>query len=153
VISQYSPSPRQSLAPSGRRLVTTTLAAAALLALAGCGGNGATRRPYAQNSPPAAGPPVIPAGMQKDGQLYTSCALTYTDGVPTGATIKLYNPGGNPVQVTGIGIEQISNGILMSTLPVQTADFPGLVAAGIELTEPVTFDSGSSATSCQAGWQ
>jgi hypothetical protein len=59
----------------------------------------------------------------------------------------------SPVQVNGIGVELISNGILLQELPVQTGDFPGAIAPGIEQPESVTFGGAVSATSCQAGWQ
>jgi hypothetical protein len=68
---------------------------ATAVGICGCG-HGSTGKSgggaYALNSPPPEAPAVIPPSMQEDGALDTSCTLTYTGGVATGATIKLYNP-------------------------------------------------------------
>lgn len=123
-------------APARSAAAAATLA----IALAGC----AHLAPHRRHSPPK--------GMQRAGSLYASCKLTHQDGIAVGATIKLYNPGTSPVVVHQLGIRQISNGALMSTLTVPAPDLPLSVAAGAEVPEPVTFTGASSATSCQAGW-
>lgn len=130
--------PRAAAIRSTSIRLGTAAAGLAMLA-AGCSGTSSAR--------------TIPAGMQKDGALYASCTLTRTDGVPSGATIKLYNPGSQGVRVTQVGIEEISNGVLLGSSPIQTPDFPGTIAAGSEDTVPISFGGASSATSCKAGWQ
>lgn len=101
---------------------------ATVVGICGCG-HGSTGKSgggaYALNSPPPERPAVIPPSMQEDGALDTSCTLTYTGGVATGATIKLYSPARDGVEVSQIGIELISNVVLISTQTIQTADFPG----------------------------
>jgi hypothetical protein len=122
----------------GRGLTTFTAAVTAALAItmAGCSSSN----------------PGRPAGLQRAGALDTGCTLTYADGVADGATIQLYNPGSGPVVVRQLGIEEISNGVLETTVTVPDPNLPFTVAAGTEVPVSVTFGGASSATSCKAGW-
>jgi hypothetical protein len=92
---------------------------------------------------------IPPPGLLHDGALRTGCVLTYSSGVPVGATITLYNPGSAPVSVNGVGVEFVSNGILVSedSLSYQAILDPGRIA-----NVPVTLNGAISATSCGAGW-
>ncbi len=89
---------------------------------------------------------TTPPGLAKDGTLDSGCRLTFTDGVPTGANLILFNPGPSSVAVHQVGIEQISNHIEMSQSVVSSLN------SGATTTIPVTFNGASSATSCQTGW-
>ena len=105
------------------------------------------------NSPKANLKPFMPAahGMLQDGPLWTSCRLTYTDGVPTGANLAFYNPSKTAsVRVSALGVELISFGVLAQELPIQTSPFT--VAPQIEQPEPVTLYGADEASSCRAGW-
>lgn len=93
---------------------------------------------------------ATPSGLAKDGSLDSGCRLTFTEGIPTGATLILFNPGLGPVTVHRVGIEQISNHILMNQSVVSSNAFT--LNSGATTTIPVTFNGASSATSCQTGW-
>ena len=129
---------KAGLIRSPRSLTTLTATVTAVLAISvtGCSG----------------GNPGRPPGLQRAGALDTGCTMTYADGVADGATLKLYNPGSSPVVVHQLGVEEISNGVLLGTITVPDPNLPLTVAAGTELPIPVSFGGASSATSCEAGW-
>jgi hypothetical protein len=90
-----------------------------------------------------------PPGLLPDGALRTGCTLTYSSGVPAGATVTLYNPGTAPVSVSGVGIRWVSNGILVRQ---DSISYQGVIGPGRITEIPVSLNGAISATTCGAGW-
>ena len=92
---------------------------------------------------------TLPPGLQQDGALETGCQVTFGSGVPDGATITLYNPGSASVSVNQVGVEWISNSILVTT---NSTPYSATVAPEQVITVPLTLGTAISATTCAAGW-
>jgi hypothetical protein len=108
--------------------------------------------PNAGKADGGSGPPspaVTPAGLEHDGALDISCHLTGTAGYTSyQAVITLYNPGTQPVEVSQLGAEWGSNGVLMS----QASSATDLVLRPGQLTTQYLGPAPPAATSCVAGW-
>jgi hypothetical protein len=79
-----------------------TLAAAALAGLVALGASAC-----------GGGPSVSTAGLQKAGVLYLGCTVEHNNTEVTGLGLRIANPTGKPVTVTGISVDIVVAGQLL----------------------------------------
>jgi hypothetical protein len=90
------------------------------------------------------------AELQQDGALETGCEATYGNNGSGRVTVTLYNPGSVSVSVNQVGVQWISNGVLIST---NSSPYQVVVAPGQVVTLPFSLGAAIPATTCAAGWE